>query len=62
MYAENHITHDSLVNGVDGMSKDFTTTLERLVWIDFGTPSIGTKTWLKYLTAYVITELSLSVM
>ena len=50
--AGNHATHDGLVNGADGIFKDFTTTPERLVWIDFGTPSIGVETRLKHINVY----------
>jgi hypothetical protein len=41
---ENHVTNDSLVNGANGLFKDFSTTPESLIWIDFGLPHIGVKT------------------
>jgi hypothetical protein len=50
--AGNHVTHDGLVNGADGIFKRFTTTPESLVWIDFGSPHIGVETRLKFLSAY----------
>jgi hypothetical protein len=46
--AGNHVTHDGLVNGADGIFKDLTSTLESLVWIDFGSPCIGVEIRLKY--------------
>jgi hypothetical protein len=50
--AGNHVTHDGLVNGTDGIFKRFTTTPESLVWIDFGLPHIDVETRLKFLNAY----------
>jgi ATP-dependent exoDNAse (exonuclease V) alpha subunit len=50
--AGNHITHDGLVNGADGIFKDLTSTPESLVWIDFGSPRIGVETRLKYRHVY----------
>jgi hypothetical protein len=50
--AGNHVTHDGLVNGADGIFKDLTSTPESLVWIDFGSPRIGVETRLKYRHVY----------
>jgi hypothetical protein len=50
--AGNHVTHDGLVNGADGIFKDLTSTLESLVWIDFGSPCIGVEIRLKYWHVY----------
>jgi len=50
--AENNVTCDGLINGADDIFKDFMTTPQKLIWIDFDSPHTSIKTILKHINAY----------